>query len=98
MKTANVPAASKMRIHCAAVTSGSLPGQGGHEGWQKIGNVDRRAQMSMLEDRRAGIRVDGHDHAGAAHAFQMFRRSGDAKRQIELRPYLAAGLADLALP
>src|SRR5690606_35611055 len=58
--------------------------------------VSDHTEVDELEDRRLFVLVDGDDGLRRLHARTVLDGTGDAARDIQLRGYLLAGLADLA--
>src|SRR5699024_6652201 len=62
---------------------------------QDLEEVTDDAEVDELEDRRLLVLVDRDDRLGGLHAGAVLDRAGDARRDVQLRGDLLAGLADL---
>ena len=62
---------------------------------QYLEQVTDDTEVDQLEDGRLFVLVDRDDRLGRLHAGSVLDGTGDARRDIELRRDLLAGLADL---
>src|SRR4051812_23237756 len=62
-----------------------------------VEKVTDDTEVDELEDRRLGILVDRNDRLRRLHAGAVLDRTGDARRDVELRRHRLAGLPDLVL-
>src|ERR1700730_4398541 len=72
-----------------------LPGETIRHRLDEFKEVNLRSVVGVVEYRRASIGIDGDDQFCTAHAFEVFRRAGNAEREVQFRLHLASGFSHL---
>src|SRR6516162_3400025 len=64
---------------------------------QRLVKIGHQAIVGDLEDWRLFVLVDRHDHFRILHAREMLNSAGNSDRNVKIRGYDFAGLADLPI-